>query len=141
MKKKLSMKCIIVNDDISMKNTIEKLISQANDMQFMAAFNTTFEAEQFLKGIKIDVVFFDIQMYDAKNLEFIQNIPENIFVIYIPEFSPFANTASKITTVQLSDSVIAKRFKKGVDEARVFLELIKKNIRIFQLIILCSSNH
>ena len=109
-----------------MKNTIEKLISQTNDMQFMAAFNTTFEAEQFLKGIKIDVVFFDIQMYDAKNLEFIQNIPENIFVIYIPEFSPFANTASKITTVQLSDSVIAKRFKKGVDEARVFLELIKK---------------
>ena len=49
-----------------MKNTIEKLISQTNDMQFMAAFNTTFEAEQFLKGIKIDVVFFRLMYSEQK---------------------------------------------------------------------------
>jgi two-component SAPR family response regulator len=108
-----------------MKNTIEKLIVQTDDIEFVSAFNTTFEAHVFLKSIKIDVVFFDIQMYDVNNLEFIQNIPENTFVIYIPEFSPFVNTAYKKDTKHLSESVIYKRFKKGVDEARVFLELIQ----------------
>jgi two-component SAPR family response regulator len=120
------MKCIIVNDDTSMRKTIEKLIAQTDDMEFVSAFNTTFEAHVFLKSIKIDIVFFDIQMYDVNNLEFIQNIPENTFVIYIPEFSPFANTSCKTDIQHLSEPVISKRFKKGVDEARVFLELIQE---------------
>jgi len=120
------MKCIIVNDDTSMRKTIEKLIAQTDDMEFVSAFNTTFEAHVFLKSIKIDVVFFDIQMYDVNNLEFLQNISENIFVIYIPEFSPFANTSCKTDLQHLSEPVISKRFKKGVDEARVFLELIQE---------------
>lgn len=120
------MKCIIVNDDTSMKNTIEKLIAQTDDMQLVSAFSTTSEASAFLKSIKIDVVFFDIQMYDVDNLEFIQSIPETTFVIYIPEFSPFANITRETDAESLSESIIAKRFKRGVGEARAFLNLIKK---------------
>lgn len=120
------MKCIIVNDDTSMKNTIEKLIAQTDDIELVSVFNTTLEANVFLKSMKIDIVFFDIQMYDINNLEFIQDVPENTFVIYIPEFSPFADTAYKTDTEHLTESAISKRFKKGVDEARVFLELIQK---------------
>ncbi|SMP33502.1 hypothetical protein [Chryseobacterium profundimaris] len=120
------MNCIIVNDDISMRNTIEKLIAQADDMDFLSSFTSTHEAGMFLEGRKIDIVFFDIQMYDADNLYFIQNIPELTFVIYIPEFSPFATTSSKSSSAYLSESVISRRFNRGVNEARLFLELIKK---------------
>lgn len=120
------MNCIIVNDDVSMRNAIEKLIRLADNIEFLSSFTTTFEARMFLKSNKIDIVFFDIQMYDPDNLEFIQNIPKDTFVIYIPEFSPFAITSSKSGTGYLSQSVILRRFKKGVDKARVFLELIKR---------------
>jgi two-component SAPR family response regulator len=123
------MKCIIVNDDTKMKNIIEKLIRQTEDMQFIAAFNTTSEASEFLKNTKIDVVFFDIQMYYANSFQFLQSIPEKTFVIYIPEFSPFVYTIYKRNAEQLSESIVSKRFIKGVNEARIFLDLINKENR------------
>ncbi|CAD0218266.1 response regulator [Chryseobacterium sp. JV274] len=120
------MKCIIVNDDSEMRKTIGKLIGHSRGMKLLSVFNSTSEAALFLRDNCVDLVFFDIQMYDVKNLEFIQNISERTFVIYIPEFSPFVNTTKKPQLEQLSESTIAKRFKKGVDEARIFLKLIKK---------------
>ncbi len=120
------MNCIIVNDDISMRNTIEKLIVQTDDLEFLSSFTITYEARMFLKNNKIDIVFFDIQMYDSDNLDFIQNIPENTFIIYIPEFSPFAGISCKSSNAYISESAISSRFKRGVNEARLFLELINK---------------
>ncbi|GEM_PF-2888677 len=122
----LYMNCIIVNDDISMRNTIEKLIVQTDDLEFLSSFTITYEARMFLKNNKIDIVFFDIQMYDSDNLDFIQNIPENTFIIYIPEFSPFAGISCKSSNAYISESAISSRFKRGVNEARLFLELINK---------------
>jgi len=109
-----------------MRNTIEKLIVQTDDLEFLSSFTITYEARMFLKNNKIDIVFFDIQMYDSDNLDFIQNIPENTFIIYIPEFSPFAGISCKSSNAYISESAISSRFKRGVNEARLFLELINK---------------
>ena len=120
------MKCIIVNDDLQMRKTIGKLIDYSRGVKLLSVFNSTSEAVLFLRDNCVDVIFFDIQMYDNKNLEFIQNISGRTFVIYIPEFSPFVNTTRKPHLEQISESTIAKRFKKGVDEARIFLKQLKK---------------
>lgn len=117
------MNCIIVTEDFSMKKNIEKLIIPT-DLQLLSTFMTTSEASAFMKNNSVDVMFFDVQMCDFNSIEFVQTIPDITFVIYIPEFSVFANV--EIESEHLSDSTIAKRFKKSVDEARFFQDLIKK---------------
>lgn len=120
------MKCIIVTEDYLMKTNIEKLIVQSDNLYLLSTFNTTSEASKFMSDNCIDVLFFDIQMCDFDSIEFIYSIPENTFIIYVPEADSFINTYKTINKKDFSDSMIVKRFKQGVDEAHVFLNLIKK---------------
>lgn len=116
------MKCIILTEDFSMKKNVEKLIIPS-DLNLLSTFTTTSEASSFMKNNLVDVMFFDIQMCDFNSIEFIQSIPEKTFVIYIPEFSVYAKNVDR---EQLSDSMIVKRFQKSVIEARLFVNLIKR---------------
>ena len=117
------MNCIIVTEDFLMKKNIEKLIIPS-DLYLLSTFMTTSEASAFMKNNCVDVMFFDVQMCDFDSIEFVQTIPHRTFVIYIPEFSVFANV--EVGSEQLSDSTIRKRFQKSVDEARLFHDLMKK---------------
>lgn len=116
------MKCIIVTEDFSMKKNVEKLII-SSDLHLLSTFTTTSEASAFMKNNLVNVMFFDIQMCDFNSIEFIQSIPKKTFVIYIPEFSVYAKDVDR---EQLSDSTIVKRFQKSVIEARLFVNLIKR---------------
>lgn len=116
------MNCIIVTEDFSMKKNVEKLII-SSDLHLLSTFITTSEASAFMKSNSVDVMFFDVQMCDFDSIEFVQNIPEKTFVIYIPEFSVYANDVDK---QELSNFTIVKRFQESVEEARLFLDLIKK---------------
>lgn len=116
------MNCIIVTEDFSMKKNVEKLII-SSDLQLLSTFITTSEASAFMKENCVDVIFFDVQMCDFDSIEFVQTIPEKTFFIYIPEFSIDANDVDR---VKVSDSMIAKRFQKSVEEARFFQTLIQK---------------
>ena len=116
------MNCIIVTEDFLMKKNIEKLIIPS-DLYLLSTFMTTSEAYVFMKNNCVDVMFFDVQMCDFDSIEFIQTIPDRTFVIYIPEFSLYAND---VNNEQLSDSTTVKRFQKSVNEARLFHDIIKK---------------
>lgn len=123
------MKCIIVNDDHLMKNSILNLIDQSGDLKLMSVFTTTSEAISFLNNHQVDVVFFDIQMYDVNGLEFLHLIPEGIFVIYIPAFSPFSYTNETVLRKPKGTSVIAKRFQKGIEKAKSYSNVFRNENR------------
>lgn len=119
------MKCIIVNDDNLMKDSLLKLIGQSSDLKLISVFSTIAEAEVFLCHQQVDVIFFDIQMDDVKNLEFLNKIPADIFVIYIPVFSPFIYRNENLKERSAEPSQIAKRFRKGIEKARSYTNIFR----------------
>ncbi|WP_027379099.1 response regulator [Chryseobacterium daeguense] len=119
------MKCIIVNDDNLMKNSLLKLINQSGDLNLISVFSSIAEAEVFLCHQQVDVIFFDIQMDDVKNLEFLNKIPDDIFVIYIPVFSPFVYYNEKVSGKSVEPSQIAKRFRRGIEKAKGYINIFR----------------
>lgn len=97
---------------------------QMDDLTLAASFSTTFEALRFMSKNTMDLVlFFDIQIDETRNYKFIKAIPCRTFVIFISEFSSTAIRAYKPDVAISSKSV---QFQKGVDMARIFSRLVKK---------------
>ncbi|WP_343658052.1 hypothetical protein [Chryseobacterium sp.] len=117
------MNCIIVTQDFLIEKSIRKLVLESDYLHLLSAFQAFDKASAYMADHCIDILFFDIQMYDFGSIEFIYTIPEDTFVIFVPQPDPFINSA--INEKPFSN-LIMKRFKKGLDEARFFLSLGKK---------------
>lgn len=117
------MTCIVVNDNITVRNAIKMLINQTDNLALIASFNNTFEASKFMSENTVDLVFFNIQIDEANGYEFIKAIPRKTFVIFISEFSSTAIRAYKPDTLI---SPKPHRFKEAVDMARAYCKVEKK---------------
>lgn len=110
------MNCIIVNDDLHIRNFIKQLIGQNQELMLVASFVDTIEASDFLNRHKIELVFFDFQMHEPNCLEFIKNIPHNTFVVFVSELSFLISKKSNFEETE--DSLASKRFQKAVNNAK-----------------------
>lgn len=119
------MNCIIVTKDSLIEKGIKKLILESDYLLFLSAFQTFDKASLCMEDHCVDILFFDIQMYDLSSIEFIYTIPEDTFVIFVPQSDPFINMDGTVNEKPLSN-LTAKRFKEGIHEAKIFLSLSKK---------------
>ena len=117
------MTCIVVNDEPLVKNGIKTLINKSESLTLLASFNNTFEASRFISRNAVDLVFFDIQIDETKNYEFIKAIPHKMFVIFISEFYSTAIRQCKSDAIISSKSV---RFQKGIEMAKAYFKGVKK---------------
>lgn len=117
------MTCIVINNEPLVRNGIETLINQTDDLILLASFGNTCEASTFMSENTVDLVFFDIQTDETKGYGFIQVIPRKTFVIFISDFFSTAIQTYKPDVIISSKSV---RFQKGVDMARTYSSIVEK---------------
>lgn len=117
------MTCIVASDEPLARNVIKTLINQTDNLTLLALFNNTFEASRFMSENTVDLVFFEIRIDETRGYEFIKAIPRKTFMIFISEFSSTAIRTYKPNAVISQKTV---RFQKGIDLAKNYFKLIKK---------------
>lgn len=119
------MNCIIVTQDLLTEKGIKKLILESDHLHFLSAFQVFDQASAYMAEHCVDILFFDIQMYDFDSIEFIYTIPEDTFVIFVPQSDSFISMDGTVREKPFSD-LMMKRFREGIDEACFFLSVNEK---------------
>lgn len=75
--------CIIVDDDEMSRKVLEHLIKRVENWKLLSAFSNAKDAQNFLKGTSVDVIFLDVEMPEITGIEFLkllQTYPEVVIV-------------------------------------------------------------
>jgi DNA-binding LytR/AlgR family response regulator len=120
------MNCIIVDDEPLAREAIQLLVNQVAGLQLLQSFPSANAAAKFLKETVVDLVFLDIQMPGINGIEFSKTIPENTLVIFTTAYAEYALDGFEVEAVDyLIKPVNADRFKKAVNKAAAYQELLK----------------
>lgn len=121
------MNCIIVDDEPLAREAIEMLIEKTQNLKLVGSFNSVITASKFMLDNSVDLVFLDIQMPGMNGIEFAKTISQETFVIFTTAFSEFATESYEVDAIDyLIKPIKLERFRKGVDKARMYAKLLKK---------------
>ena len=110
------MTCIVINNDRFARNAFHLLIDETDDLILLASFCNIFEASRFMSDHIVDLIIISVKIAETRSFEFIMAISNQIFVIFISEFSSIAiGELHNTDAIGRSKSV---RFKTGIELAR-----------------------
>ncbi|MDR2272045.1 MAG: LytTR family DNA-binding domain-containing protein [Sphingobacterium sp.] len=92
------VKCVIVDDELSMLKMLEKFVRQIPHLECLASFIDPIEAKEFILKSDADVVFLDIKMEKLSGLELVKLIPD-YKVVFITGHEEFALQSWKLDNV------------------------------------------
>ncbi|WP_299114215.1 LytTR family DNA-binding domain-containing protein [uncultured Winogradskyella sp.] len=91
MKLKKSIKCLIIDDELSSQRVLQHFIKETDILHLKATCNNTTEAFKYLQlNEGIDLLFLDINMPKQSGLDFyktLKNAPQVIFTTAYPQYA------------------------------------------------------
>ena len=119
------LKCIIVDDEIMARKSLERLCKKAENLEVIAICENAEEAIDFLKKDSVDLIFLDIEMPGLTGIEFLSAVsilPQIIFTTSKTEYA-FEAYQHQVTDY-LQKPIDYSRFLLAVEKA---LEIQKQN--------------
>jgi DNA-binding LytR/AlgR family response regulator len=124
----MTLDCIVIDDEPLAINLVEKFIKKIPYLRLIAAFESSFEALNSLKTIKVDILFLDINMPDISGIQFIKTIQQPPMVIFTTAYEKYALESYELNAVDyLLKPFSYERFLKAVDKAHSLKLLSNKN--------------
>ena len=93
------LKCIAIDDEPLALRQIESYIRKIPYLELAATCNNALEAQQFLAGQHVDLIFVDINMPDLSGVEFVRSLVERPMVIFTTAYSEYAVEGFKLDAV------------------------------------------
>ena len=147
----MKIKCIIIDDEPLAVSVIKNHLSEFQNMELLATFNTPIAALPIIERKEVDVIFLDINMPKMSGLEFLKSLKNKPHIVittayreYAVEsfdldvldylvkpipFGRFLKAINKITNqVQLEKEIVKDNPLK--EEAFIFLKVDKKLMKI-----------
>jgi DNA-binding LytR/AlgR family response regulator len=122
------MNCIVIDDEPLAREAMKKLIEQLPELQFKAEFSHSETALAYMNANKIDLIFLDIQMPGVDGISFARTITDTIQIIFTTAFYSYALESYELNAVDyLLKPIKTERFKKAVEKAIVYQNLLKRN--------------
>ncbi|MFB6456927.1 hypothetical protein ACE38W_16770 [Chitinophaga sp. Hz27] len=118
------MTCLLICNVPLIANAIELLIDKSKDLVLVGSCNNTVEAARLFCTYKVDIVFVDIQADETQGYTFVKEIPYETFVIFI---AAYYSSEIGVSFSDISFDARNGRFQKGVDMARVYSNILKKD--------------
>ncbi len=84
------LKCIIVDDDIMARKSLERLCQKVEGLNVVGSFESGQEGLDFIGTTSVDLIFLDIEMPDLSGLEFLEKatvLPQVIFTTSKTEYA------------------------------------------------------
>ena len=85
------LKCIAIDDEPLALRQLQGYIAKINFLKLEKAFTNAIEAQQYLAGNPIDLIFVDINMPDLSGVEFVRSLVSRPMII----FTTIRNTPSR----------------------------------------------
>ncbi len=122
------LKAIAIDDEPIALEVIKNLSLKISFVELKGFFTNAFEAVDFIRKEKIDLIFLDIKMPDISGIDFLKSIPNPPMVIFTTAYSEHAVQSFELDAIDyLLKPFSQSRFLKACNKAYEQFEL-RKNI-------------
>ncbi len=119
---------IAIDDEPVALDVIKNLSAKIPFIHLKASFTNAFEAIDFLRKEKIDLLFLDIKMPDISGIDFLRSIPNPPMVIFTTAYSEHAVQSFELDAIDyLLKPFSLSRFLKACNKALEQYELRNKH--------------
>lgn len=119
---------IAIDDEPIALDVIKNLSAKIPFVELKATFTNAFEAIDFLRKEKVDLIFLDIKMPDISGIDFLKSIPNPPMVIFTTAYSEHAVHSFELDAIDyLLKPFSLSRFLKACNKANEQYEFRKNN--------------
>ena len=93
------LNCAIIDDEPLALRQITAYISKIPYLELTATFNNAIEAQAYLAGQPVDLIFVDINMPDLTGVDFVRSLTNRPMVIFTTAYSEYAIEGFKLDAV------------------------------------------
>ena len=123
------MNCMIIDDDEMSRKTLDRLVSQTEDLELADTCNNAIEAMSILHSKKIDLLLLDIEMPGISGPQLLKTMKKPPLVIVVTSNKEHAVQAFELNVIDfLIKPVTRERFLKSIEKAREFWNQNKNEI-------------
>ena len=121
------IRCITIDDEPLALGQIKSYISRVPFLEHIAEFSNAIEAQQFLGGESVDLIFVDINMPDLTGTDFVRSLTvQRPMVIFTTAYSEYAIEGFKLDALDyLLKPFSFADFERSANKALSLYELIK----------------
>jgi DNA-binding LytR/AlgR family response regulator len=122
------LKAIVIDDEPIALEVVKNLSEKIPFLNLAGCFTSAFEAMDYLRKEKVDLLFLDIKMPDISGIDFLKSLPDPPMVIFTTAYSEHAVQSFELDAIDyLLKPFSQARFLKACNKAIQQFEL-KKNI-------------
>jgi len=119
---------IAIDDEPVALDVVKNLAAKIPFIDLKASFTNAFEAINFLRKEKIDLLFLDIKMPDISGIDFLRSIPNPPMVIFTTAYSDHAVQSFELDAIDyLLKPFSLSRFLKACNKALEQFQFRNKN--------------
>lgn len=119
------LKCIAIDDEPLALLQLQSYISKISFLSLEKAFTNAFEAQEFMSGNSIDLLFVDINMPDLSGVDFVRSLTERPMIIFTTAYAEYAVEGFKLDAIDyLLKPFSFADFHRSVSKAHSLHELI-----------------
>ena len=119
------LKCIAIDDEPLALRQLQGYIAKINFLKLEKAFTNAIEAQQYLAGNPIDLIFVDINMPDLSGVEFVRSLVSRPMIIFTTAYSEYAVEGFKLDAIDyLLKPFSFADFNRSVTKAQSLYELL-----------------
>src|SRR6478672_3375164 len=112
------LNAIAIDDEPIALDVVKNLAAKIPFINLKASFTNAFEAADFLRKEKIDLIFLDIKMPDISGIDFLRSIPNPPMVIFTTAYSEHAVQSFELDAIDyLLKPFSLARFIKACNKA------------------------
>ena len=112
------LKCLIVDDDLMARKSIERLCEKNEHLQLLDIFDNGNDALAYLEKESVDLLFLDIEMPELSGIELLNQLIELPMVIFTTSKTEYAFDAFEFQAIDfIKKPITAQRFEQAVTKA------------------------
>lgn len=120
------LKCIAIDDEPLALRQLKSYIAKTPYLELAAICQDAFEAQRFLNGQPVDLIFVDINMPDLNGVDFVRTLVDKPMVIFTTAYSEYAVEGFKLDAVDyLLKPFSFADFSHSVAKANSLHELLR----------------
>ncbi len=119
------IRCLAIDDEPLALRQITGYIEKIPFLELARTFNSAVQAQQYLLGEKVDLIFVDINMPDLNGVEFVRSLESPPMIIFTTAYSEYAIEGFKLDAIDyLLKPFGFKEFSRSVNKANSLYELL-----------------
>lgn len=113
----MSLTCIIVEDELMARRSLQRLCEQYNSLEVLATFDNATDALAFLAEQSVDLIWLDVEMPGLSGLDLLEQLPSIPYVVLTTSKTEYAYDAFQYqVTDYLKKPISMPRFKIAVEK-------------------------